>query len=44
MDRLWAETAVTFGPSDVGCPKAQALVDAMKSGPAPSPRRNGQAA
>jgi nitrate reductase delta subunit len=44
MDRLWAETAVTFGPSDVGCPKAEALVSAMKSGPAPSPRRNGQAA
>jgi nitrate reductase delta subunit len=21
LDRLWAETAVTFGPSDVGCPE-----------------------
>jgi nitrate reductase delta subunit len=21
MDKLWAETAVTFGPSDVGCPR-----------------------
>jgi nitrate reductase delta subunit len=39
MDRLWAETAVTFGPSDVGCPKAEALVNAMNSGPAPAPRR-----
>ncbi len=24
IDRLWAETAVTFGPSDIGCPKAGA--------------------
>ena len=39
MDKLWAETAVTFGPSDVGCPKAEALVTAMNSGPAPAPRR-----
>jgi nitrate reductase delta subunit len=29
MDRLWAETAVTFGPGDAGCPKADALVRAM---------------
>lgn len=38
MDKLWAETPVTFGPSDVGCPKAEALVQAMNenesSGPA----------
>ena len=33
MDKLWAETAVTFGPSDVGCPKAEALVAAMKADP-----------
>ncbi|MBL8556205.1 MAG: nitrate reductase molybdenum cofactor assembly chaperone [Phenylobacterium sp.] len=39
MDKLWAETAVTFGPSDVGCPKADALVKTMRSGPAPTPRR-----
>jgi nitrate reductase delta subunit len=39
MDKLWAETAVTFGPSDVGCPKAEALVGAMKEGPAPARRR-----
>lgn len=34
MDRLWAETAVTFGPSDVGCPKADLLVKAMNANPA----------
>ena len=39
MDKLWAETAVTFGPSDVGCPKADALVKAMNASPrAPRPR------
>lgn len=38
MDRLWAETAVTFGPSDVGCPKADAMVKAMNSTPPPAPR------
>lgn len=35
MDRLWAETAVSFGPSDVGCPKAEALVNAMNADPRP---------
>ncbi|MBI1197936.1 MAG: nitrate reductase molybdenum cofactor assembly chaperone [Phenylobacterium sp.] len=35
MDKLWAETAVTFGPSEVGCPKADALVKAMQTAPAP---------
>jgi nitrate reductase delta subunit len=44
MDRLWAETAVTFGPSDVGCPKADALVGAMNTAPAPVRRRSGAAA
>ena len=39
MDKLWTETAVTFGPSDVGCPKAGAMVQAMNAGPAPTPRR-----
>jgi nitrate reductase delta subunit len=43
MDRLWAETAVTFGPSDVGCPKADALVKAMTADPRPAPRRAGAA-
>lgn len=44
MDKLWAETAVTFGPSDVGCPKAEALVKSMNAGPPPIRRRAGQAA
>lgn len=35
MDKLWAETAVTFGPGDAGCPKAEALVRSMNSPPAP---------
>jgi nitrate reductase delta subunit len=39
MDKLWAETAVSFGPSDVGCPKAEALVSAMNNGPPPVRRR-----
>lgn len=44
MDKLWAETAVTFGPSDVGCPKADALVRAMQTDPKPALRRAGAAA
>lgn len=40
LDKQWEETAVTFGPGEAGCPKAEALVTAMKSGPsAPGPRR-----
>ena len=39
IDKAWAETAVTFGPSDVGCPKAAALVDAMMAEPGRQPRR-----
>jgi nitrate reductase molybdenum cofactor assembly chaperone NarJ/NarW len=38
LDKQWAETAVTFGPGEAGCPKAEALVAAMKSD-APQPRR-----
>jgi nitrate reductase delta subunit len=44
MDKLWAETAVTFGPSDVGCPKAEALVGAMTPAGAPVRRRRAGAA
>lgn len=44
MDKLWAETAVTFGPSDVGCPKADALVNAMNANPAAARPRAGAAA
>jgi len=43
MDGLWAETAVTFGPSDVGCPKAENLIAAMNANPAPAPRRAARA-
>lgn len=39
IDKAWAETAVTFGPSDVGCPKAGALVEAMMAEPGRQPRR-----
>ena len=39
LDKAWAETAVTFGPSDVGCPKAGALVEAMQAEPGRTPRR-----
>jgi nitrate reductase delta subunit len=41
IDKLWAETAVTFGPSDVGCPKAELMVKSMNANP---PRRAGEAA
>lgn len=39
IDKLWDETAVTFGPGEVGCPKADALVRAMNTEPPPAPRR-----
>ena len=35
VDALWAETAVTFGPSEASCPKAEALVAAMNSASGP---------
>lgn len=36
LDKAWAETAVTFGPStDEGCPKAEALLRTMNADPAP---------
>ncbi|MBX3479645.1 MAG: nitrate reductase molybdenum cofactor assembly chaperone [Caulobacter sp.] len=41
LDKAWEETAVTFGPSDVDCPKASALVEAMNADPRPAPRRAG---
>lgn len=44
LDRDWAETAVTFGPSDTGCPKASALVEAMQAEPGRIPRRAGATA
>ncbi|HRO32098.1 MAG TPA: nitrate reductase molybdenum cofactor assembly chaperone [Brevundimonas sp.] len=36
IDKAWEETAVTFGPGDAGCPKAEALVAAMRAGPDPA--------
>lgn len=44
LDKVWAESAVTFGPSDVDCPKASALVEAMNAEPPRAPRRAGAAA
>lgn len=44
IDRLWAETAVTFGPGDDGCPKADALASAMNAAPEPARRRSGASA
>jgi nitrate reductase delta subunit len=38
LDKQWEETAVTFGPGEAGCPKAEALVAAMKAG-GPAPQR-----
>jgi nitrate reductase delta subunit len=38
LDKLWAETPVTFGPGDKTCDKADALVAAMNAG-APPRRR-----
>jgi nitrate reductase delta subunit len=43
IDRLWAETAVTFGPGEAGCPKTEALVAAMRA-PAESMQRRRPAA
>jgi nitrate reductase delta subunit len=33
LDKTWEETAVTFGPGEAGCPKAEALVEAMHAAP-----------
>ncbi len=41
LDKAWAETAVTFGPSDSDCPKASALVEAMTAEPPRASRRAG---
>jgi nitrate reductase delta subunit len=30
LDKAWAEEQVTFGPDQVGCPKAEAMVARMK--------------
>lgn len=33
LDKTWEEAAVTFGPGEAGCPKAEALVEAMRATP-----------
>lgn len=40
LDKAWEETAVTFGPAEVGCPKADSMLAAMNAAPPPdkSPR------
>ena len=37
LDEAWEDTPVTFGPDDVGCPKADALVAAMNTPSAQRP-------
>lgn len=45
VDKAWEETAVTFGPSDEGCPKADSILSAMNAAPPPdTSRRTGAAA
>jgi nitrate reductase delta subunit len=39
LDKSWAETAVTFGPSEVGCPKAELAGRARAAGLQPPPAR-----
>ena len=42
LDKTWEETAVTFGPAtDDGCPKAEAMLQAMGPTPGRSPMRAG---
>ncbi|MGN6209466.1 nitrate reductase molybdenum cofactor assembly chaperone [Asticcacaulis sp.] len=36
LDKTWEESAVTFGPGEAGCPKAEALVEAMRVPPKPA--------
>lgn len=36
LDKTWEESAVTFGPGEAGCPKAEALVEAMRIPPKPA--------
>lgn len=44
LDKAWAETAVTFGPGEEGCPKAEAMVRAMGSETSAPARRGAGAA
>ena len=44
LDKAWEETAVTFGPSDAGCPKADSMLSAMNAAPPPDKSRRAGAA
>ncbi|WP_339930212.1 nitrate reductase molybdenum cofactor assembly chaperone [uncultured Brevundimonas sp.] len=45
LDKSWEETAVTFGPGEAGCPKADSMLSAMNAAPPPEKsRRSGAAA
>jgi len=45
LDKSWEETAVSFGPGEVGCPKADSILSAMNAAPPPEKsRRSGAAA
>lgn len=44
LDKAWEETAVTFGPAEVGCPKADSMLSAMNAAPPPDKSRRAGAA
>lgn len=44
LDKSWEETAVTFGPGEVGCPKADSMLSAMNAAPTPEQSRRPDAA
>ncbi|EDX81003.1 MULTISPECIES: nitrate reductase molybdenum cofactor assembly chaperone [Brevundimonas] len=44
LDKAWEETAVTFGPAEAGCPKADAILSAMNAAPSPDNSRRADAA
>ena len=44
LDKSWEETAVSFGPGEVGCPKADSILSAMNAAPPPEKSRRSDAA
>jgi len=44
LDKSWEETAVSFGPGEVGCPKADSMLSAMNAAPSPEKSRRSDAA
>ena len=44
LDKSWEETAVTFGPGEAGCPKADSILSAMNAAPPPEKSRRPTAA